>query len=157
MTCLLTGEPLRTKLGQRNVERLEKAIAHPEERTTTDAWAQKQCFYDGCAVGECAHSMVALLRYLAAKGDAASLAKARECLAVLRSGRDGNGRWKGFPFYYALLALAELDVPESRNELAYSAPACRRVLARSERGQGAAEKRRIARRAMDAAGIAIDL
>ena len=40
----------------------------------------------------------------------------------LRS-RRGEGRWRSFPFWYTVLALTEMDVPEARDELEFVAPA----------------------------------
>jgi hypothetical protein len=37
--------------------------------------------------------------------------------------RSGGGKWRVFPFWYTVLALAEMDLPEARKELAYAAPA----------------------------------
>jgi hypothetical protein len=38
----------------------------------------------------------------------------------LEKARDGRGRWKGFPYYYTVLALSEISLPEAKGELAYA-------------------------------------
>jgi hypothetical protein len=60
---------------------------------------------------------------------------------VLASLRTATGRWKRFPFFYTLLALTELDVPEARPELRWAAPAAERSL-KALRGTGRFPKRR---------------
>jgi hypothetical protein len=49
----------------------------------------------------------------------------------LRSHRAGQGRWRLFPFWYTVLALTEMDVPEAREELEYVAPALERMAQRA--------------------------
>jgi hypothetical protein len=41
----------------------------------------------------------------------------------LRSVRDGEHGWRTFPFWYTVLALSEMDMPEAKAELRYAAPA----------------------------------
>ncbi len=42
-------------------------------------------------------------------------------LKWLKKFRDGNGRWKSFPFYYTLYVLNEIDLKYSADELKYVA------------------------------------
>jgi hypothetical protein len=44
--------------------------------------------------------------------------------------RDGKGRWQGFPYYYALLSLAEMSLPLAQAELRYAAAGLERVVKR---------------------------
>jgi hypothetical protein len=93
-------------------------------------------------VGECAHSGIGLMRYVAAKdGDRAHDWLERH-VKRLSARRDGTGRWKGLPFYYTLLALSEIDLPAARQELGYAVPACERVLKRRSRADSTARRRR---------------
>lgn len=48
----------------------------------------------------------------------------------LRS-RRGEGRWRSFPFWYTVLALTEMDLPEARDELEFAAPVLERTARRS--------------------------
>ena len=49
---------------------------------------------------------------------------------VLRGMRTGQGKWRVFPFWYTVLALSEMDLPEARAELRYAAPVLERVAQR---------------------------
>jgi len=49
----------------------------------------------------------------------------------LRSCREGQGRWRVFPFWYTVLALTEMDVPEARSELEYASPVLERTAHRA--------------------------
>lgn len=67
----------------------------------------------------------------------------------LRARRDGTGKWQGFPFWYATLALCEMDVPEATNELKYAAPLLQRTLRRAPAASVYAQRRHeLARRAL---------
>lgn len=61
--------------------------------------------------------------------------------------RLGSGKWRAFPFFYAVLALTEIDLPGARVELRYAAPVLERYLRRpatdeviSRRRHGVAER-----------------
>jgi hypothetical protein len=45
--------------------------------------------------------------------------------------RDGTGEWRRFPFWYTVLALGEMDVPEAVRELKYAAPGLEREARRA--------------------------
>jgi len=47
-----------------------------------------------------------------------------EGLKALKKRRDGKGRWRNFPFYYTLLSLTEIDIPQPVDEMKYAAKAC---------------------------------
>ena len=136
---LFTGERLRTKLAARNILTAEAARAlvlldmGEDVLERTNRWLLEQCFASACTVGECAHSTIGLMRYLAAGGLADSEKRLNAHITVLSRHRDGKGRWKRFPFYYTLLALSETDLPAAVEEMRYAAPACERVLRRSPR------------------------
>ena len=49
----------------------------------------------------------------------------------LRTQRAGEGKWRVFPFWYTVLALTEMDVPEARAELTYVAPVLERTAQRA--------------------------
>ena len=50
-------------------------------------------------------------------------------VAVLKASRN-DGKWQRFPFYYALLALNEMDFPSAIAEMRYVAPILERSLKR---------------------------
>jgi hypothetical protein len=53
-------------------------------------------------------------------------------MKALKAHRDGNGKWRRFPFFYTLLALLEIDLPEAVDELRYSAKISEKYLARTK-------------------------
>jgi hypothetical protein len=97
----------------------------------TNRWLLGQCFAGACTVGECAHSTAGLMRYLATGGLAESEKRLGAHIAVLSQHRDGQGRWRRFPFYYTLLALSETVLPTAVEEMRYAALTCERLLRRS--------------------------
>jgi len=50
---------------------------------------------------------------------------------LLRQHRTGEAKWRVFPFWYTVLALVEIDLPEARNELKYVAPLLERTAMRT--------------------------
>jgi hypothetical protein len=68
---------------------------------------------------------------------------------LLRAHRTRDGKWRVFPFWYTVLALAEMDLPEARKELEYAAPVLERT-ARRPRASSIYPQRRhqLARRAL---------
>ncbi len=89
----------------------------------------------------CGTCTVSLWRHLAAGGLDSPMPRFRNGLRVLATCRSGGGRWKRFPFFYTLLALTELEVPEAGKELRWAAPAAERSL-KALRGAGRFSKRR---------------
>jgi hypothetical protein len=49
---------------------------------------------------------------------------------LLREHRAGEAKWRVFPFWYTVLALVEIELPEARRELGYAAPALERTAMR---------------------------
>lgn len=64
-------------------------------------------------------------------------------MKVLKQHREGNGRWKRFPFYYTLLALSEIELPSAIKEMQYAAPVLKRILRRSPKPDKFDKRRRI--------------
>jgi hypothetical protein len=48
----------------------------------------------------------------------------------LKAHRLGDGKWRRFPFYYTILALSEIDIPQALAEIKYTAPLLERALRR---------------------------
>lgn len=68
----------------------------------------------------------------------------------LRSCRATGGKWAAFPFWYTVLALAEMESPEAREELLYAAPALERAAQRTRGTTPFAHRRQeLARRALE--------
>jgi hypothetical protein len=89
-----------------------------------------------CAVCSCA-----MWRHLAVGGLKEQSLLLNRAVKTLRSRRDGKGRWRGFPFYYTLLALSEMNVADAGKEIVYARGACERSLARLK-GRDRIAKRR---------------
>jgi len=73
----------------------------------------------GYCCGKCS---VAYWRTLLAGGLDNQEARLANGLKSLKKYRDGKGRWGHYPFYYALLALSEMDSKEAIAEIRYAAP-----------------------------------
>lgn len=95
----------------------------------------------------CGKCSVAMWRNLAAGGLRISGISTRKRLVNglehLKSCRQDNGRWRAFPFFYTLLALTELPRNIAREELAYIAPVCKRLLKRSAKADTTDQVRRV--------------
>jgi hypothetical protein len=89
----------------------------------------------------CGICTVSFWRHLAAGGLDSAVPRFRDGLRVLASCRSDNNRWTRFPFFYTLLALTEIELPEARKELRGAAPATERSL-KALRGAGRFPKRR---------------
>ncbi|MDH5374368.1 MAG: hypothetical protein OEY40_00870 [Candidatus Bathyarchaeota archaeon] len=48
----------------------------------------------------------------------------------IKKERTPDGRWHGFPFYYTLLTLSEIDTPLAKAELKYASKIVERLLKR---------------------------
>jgi hypothetical protein len=162
--ALFSGERLHTRLGARNVLTAEAvrvlalcdgALLHQKDvLARADRWLAAQCFARDCMIGECGHSAVALMRYIAVRDGARAATWLDEHLAMLAQRRDGQGRWTGLPTYYVLLTLAEIDRPLAHRELAYAQPACVRALKRLPGEDPVIQRRRaILLRALDARAL----
>ncbi len=138
---LFTGERLHTHLGPRNILSAEAARAilllglpSSEMETSLERVQSKllaSCFAaDLCVVGECAHSGIGFMRYLASGGSADAGKRLEAHIRVISHHRDGKGRWKRFPFHYTLLALSEINLPAALAELRYAIPSIERSVKR---------------------------
>jgi len=137
---LFSGEKLHTRLAARNVLTAEAAralvllgaaLADVHDMLgRTNRWLAGQCFANSCIVGECAHSGIGLMRYVTVRDGHRRDEWLKQHIDLLSQRRDGQGRWKGFPYYYTLLTLAEMDMLSAETELRYALPACERALKR---------------------------
>lgn len=90
----------------------------------------------------CGKCSVSLWRHLAAGGLDHRERRLTNGLASLKGRRDGQGRWRVFPFHYTLLALSEIDLPAARAEMQYAAPVCERLVNRKPSADKFARRRR---------------
>lgn len=72
----------------------------------------------------------------------------RRGVGQLRTMRDGGAQWRKFPFWYTVLALSEMDVPEALSELRYAAPVLERAADRPAHGTYARRRHQLAIRAL---------
>ena len=70
----------------------------------------------------CGKCTCAFWRHLAAGGIGRTEEHLLAGMTRLRTLRLGDGQWRTFPWWYAVLALSEIDLPESLAELRYAAP-----------------------------------
>jgi hypothetical protein len=79
----------------------------------------------------CCHKCaIAFLRTLAVvKPDGWELTLQRG-VENIRKKRTSDGRWHGFPFYYTLLALSEIDLPSAKVELRHASALAKKLLNR---------------------------
>lgn len=89
----------------------------------------------------CATCTVAYWRNLSAESTGKNNDILKAGLKYLKSMRDGKGRWKRFPYYYTILALTGINLPEAKLELEYTSGVLLR-LAGKEPGNSLIEKRR---------------
>lgn len=136
---VFTGERLQTHLAAKNILTMESARALILTGSSSESvylsialakeWLENQCFTNFCPTGECKHSSVAFMRYLNVLG---SIDRLERMVSKLSKFRDGNGGWKGFPYFFTLLALAEIDSPIVEDELQYALTSIEQRFKRSQ-------------------------
>jgi len=62
----------------------------------------------------------------------------------IRKAQTSDGRWHGFPFYYTLLSLSEMDTPSARAELKHASKVAERLLKRYQSDDRTSRFRRLA-------------
>ncbi|NHJ48928.1 MAG: hypothetical protein FK733_14175 [Asgard group archaeon] len=137
-TLLFTGEKLKTNLAIKNILSQEAyrllTLANGFDSSTDQTidlatkWLNEACFSTFCFVGECKHSTLAYIRFLNSIKPPKFEEQIRTFLTLLKEHRDNKGRWDGFPFFYTLLVLKEIDLPEVISELCYAIPACEKKM-----------------------------
>jgi hypothetical protein len=80
-------------------------------------WLEDQCVSNFCATGECRHSTIAFMRLLNVLGKTERL---DHMISNLSKYRNGKGGWKGFPYFFTLFTLVEIDSPLATDELQYA-------------------------------------
>jgi hypothetical protein len=98
----------------------------------------------------CGKCTVSLWRNLLAGGLDRQEERLQKGALYLRTMRKGECEWRKFPFWYTVLALGEMDVPEATKELGYAAPLLERAVKRKPGATRYAKRRHeIARRALE--------
>jgi hypothetical protein len=78
----------------------------------------------------CGICSVALWRHLTVSDLPGADHRVAAGLKILKQRRDGEARWKIFPYYYTLLTLLEMNSAAAREEMRYTAPVCERLMCR---------------------------
>jgi hypothetical protein len=135
---LLTGEIIKTNAATRHIlgeEALRTLIVWNLESSKLVKEATKglnRIIERGGKSGSycCYNCTIAFLRTLAvAKVDARDEILERG-LSKIKKAQSSDGEWHGFPFYYTLLFLSEVDSPYAKNELKHAKNAAKRLLKR---------------------------
>ncbi len=149
-----TGESIKTRAGTAHILGEEACrtliLLNVTNKDVTDALAgatagmltrlAKEVRSGMYCCGKCSCS---LWRHLAVGGLDNAERRLAAGMKALKLRRDGNGRWKVFPFFYTLLALSEIDLPSAVAEMRYAAPSCERILQRSPKDDKFAQRRRL--------------
>ena len=91
----------------------------------------------------CGTCTCSLWRHLAVGGLENGERRLAAGMKALRAHREGNGKWRRFPFYYTLLALSEIDLPAAIEEMRYASAVCERYLRRRSGSKKIGERRRL--------------
>ena len=149
---LLTGERLSSSAATRHVlgeEALRTAIVHRMGGSSAVKQALKgfnQILDRGARSGSycCYNCTVAFLRAL-------TVVKPNEWNQILEKGvnairkaRTADGKWHGFPFYYTLLTLSEMETPSARAELKYASRMAERLVERYQSNNRISRFRKLA-------------
>ncbi len=125
------------------LERANQGVHGFLARAGHDAKNQKPGWY---CCGKCT---VGLWRNVLSGGLDRQEERLRSGLQQLRAKRDGAGEWRRFPFWYTVLALHEIDLPDAQQELAYATPLLERAAQRKPTASVFAQRRhRLAQRAL---------
>ncbi len=89
----------------------------------------------------CGKCTVAYWRNLSAEDIDKNSKLLRAGLKILKSYRDGKGKWGKFPFYYTLYSLSGIELPEAKEELKYASDVFERLIRTMRKEVKYAERR----------------
>jgi hypothetical protein len=135
---LPTGEKMHTIAATKHIlgeEALRTALVWKRDKTPQAGQALKgldAILERGGKTGRycCYTCTIAFLRTLATTTISGKDEIVRKGLDRIRRARMPDGRWKGFPYYYTLLTLTEIDQPTARKELEYTSKKAQKLLNR---------------------------
>ena len=150
---LFTGEKIKSGAGKAHILGEETcrilSILDPENKALDKAQKGMGELLAGHLSGGhefgtfcCVTCTCALWRNAAAGGLKNSKKLLDAGVKILKSNRDGKGRWGRFPFYYTLFALSEIDSPKAKAELKYCQLACEKSIKRLSKKNDIISKRR---------------
>jgi hypothetical protein len=96
----------------------------------------------------CCHKCtIAFLRTLAVVKPGGWELTLQKSIENIRKKRTPDGRWHGFPFYYTLLTLSEIDLPSAKVELRYAGTVAKKLVNRYQKGDRISYFRKLALKA----------
>jgi hypothetical protein len=96
----------------------------------------------------CCHKCtIAFLRTLAVVRPGGWELTLQKSIENIRKKRTPDGRWHGFPFYYTLLTLSEIDLPSAKVELRYAGTVAKKLVNRYQKGDRISYFRKLALKA----------
>jgi hypothetical protein len=136
---LLTGERIRSDAAIRHIlgeEALRTVIVWGRGFTSKVRQAKEgfnQILDRGARINGrycCYNCTIAFLRTLALVKPEEWEKILQRALKGIEKARANNGKWHGFPFYYTLLTLSELNTPLAQAELRHASTTAERLLKR---------------------------
>lgn len=135
---LLTGERMLSNAGTRHVlgEEALRTVIVWKLRSSPAVKQALESFNDLLEAGAksgswcCYTCTTAFLRTLAVTKPDKWDRILEKGLNRIKKARTADGRWHGFPFYYMLLTLSEMDNPSARAELRHASKIAERLLKR---------------------------
>lgn len=135
---LLTGEQMRSDAGTRHVlsEEALRTVIVWKLRSSSAVTQALKGFNDLLKAGAkngswcCYKCTISFLRTLAVVKPNIWDRTLEKGLNRIKKARTTDGRWHGFPFYYTLLTLSEMDTPSARAELRHASKIAERLLKR---------------------------
>ncbi|HEY3250587.1 MAG TPA: hypothetical protein VGK25_05660 [Ignavibacteria bacterium] len=97
----------------------------------------------------CGKCSAAYWRNLSAEGVEKNKNILNAGLKVLNKMRDGNGKWRKFPFHYTVLSLIGIDLPATKDELRYAEQSLLRIARRAAYSKYEKRRKMIAERALE--------
>ena len=149
---LPTGEQVRTKVATMHIlgeEALRTLIVWNLQSSALVAKALKGMDLSierGGKTGSycCYNCTIAFLRTLAITKIDGKDDILRKGLNTIRKARTPNGKWHGYPYYYTLLFLSEIDTPQAKEEKKHAGKTSQRLLRRYQGNDRTSLFRRLA-------------
>jgi len=149
---LPTGEQIKTKAATMHIlgeEALRTLIVWNLQSSAQVAEALKGIDLiierGGKSGSYCCHNCtIAFLRTLAVAKIDGKDGILQKGLSTIRKARTPTGKWRGYPFYYTLLFLSEIDTPQAEEEKKYAGKSVQQVLKRYEGNDRTSLFRRLA-------------
>lgn len=97
----------------------------------------------------CGKCSAAYWRNISAEGIEKNRRILKAGMKVLNKMRDGKGKWRRFPFYYTVLSLTGINLPEAKKEIEYARNGLMRMAKIKPKNKYDERKRAIAKNALE--------